>query len=109
MSDTPRDPLTLLQVDFDPFAAPQGELLEQLELTEQQREVYAATLMGDEASCSYNQCFALRLRGPLSEQSLRNALAQVVQRHAALRLRIDSDAESSRSFLPSMCGCHSPI
>ena len=49
----------------------------------------AATLMGDEANCSYNQCFALKLHGPLAVESLRNALAVVVARHDALRLSID--------------------
>ena len=41
--------------------------------------------MGDEASCAYNQCFVLRLRGPLSMESMRNARSQqVVERHDAL-------------------------
>ncbi|HEY4341753.1 MAG TPA: condensation domain-containing protein, partial [Steroidobacteraceae bacterium] len=80
----------LQPVDFDPFAEPAGETFP---LSEQQREMRAVTLMGDDANCAYNQCFALRLRGPLSEQSLRNALRQVVERHEALRLRIDGDAE----------------
>ena len=38
----------------------------------------AATLMGDEANCVYNQCFVLRLDGPLAADSLRNALGEVV-------------------------------
>ena len=56
-----------------------------LPLTEPQREMCAAALMGDEANCSYNQCFLLQLRGPLSVESMRNALADVVRRHEALR------------------------
>lgn len=95
MTDTPRPPPSLEPVDFDPFAQADGATLP---LTEQQREMYAATLMGDEANCSYNQCFALRLRGPLSEQSLSNALVQVVQRHAALRLSINSNSEQQEIF-----------
>ncbi len=65
-------------------------------LTEPQREMCAATLMGDEANCSYNQCFVLKLHGPLSVESLHKALADVVQRHEALRLSIDLTDESQR-------------
>src|SRR5947208_14523999 len=52
-------------VDFDPFA----EVEAHFPLTEPQREMCAATLMGDEANCSYNQCFVLKLHGPLSVDS----------------------------------------
>ncbi|MGA7965310.1 MAG: amino acid adenylation domain-containing protein, partial [Gammaproteobacteria bacterium] len=62
---------------------------ESFELTEAQREMCAATLMGDDANCAFNECFMLTLQGPLSPESLRNALIEVVQRHGALRLRID--------------------
>jgi amino acid adenylation domain-containing protein len=81
-------PTSLQPIDFDPFAETGDRTLP---LTEQQREMYAVAQMGDEANCAYNQCFALSLRGPLSEQSLRNALQHVVQRHDALRLRILDD------------------
>ena len=56
MSDTARPHLK--PVEFDPFAASSGPFA----LTEPQREMCAATLMGDEANCVYNQCFVLRLR-----------------------------------------------
>jgi amino acid adenylation domain-containing protein len=67
-----------------------------LALTEPQREMCAAALMGDEANCSYNQCFALTLDGPLDAGIMRDALADVVRRHEALRLSIDLETESQR-------------
>ena len=79
-------------VDFDPFADGTGAVT--LALTGPQREMYFAAQMGDEASCAYNQCFALRFRGPLSSQSMARALALVTERHEALRLRITSDGEA---------------
>ncbi len=70
-------------------------------LTEPQREICAETLMGDEANCSYNQCFVFELHGPLSVESLHAALTEVVQRHEALRLSIDLADESQR-VLPAV-------
>ncbi len=95
MSDTARPHLK--PVEFDPFAASSGPFA----LTEPQREMCAATLMGDEANCVYNQCFVLRLDGPLAADSLRNALGEVVARHAALRLSIDLENES-QEVLPEV-------
>ncbi len=42
--------------------------------------------MGDDANCSYNQCFVLTLQGELSVESLHAALSEVVRRHEALRI-----------------------
>ena len=85
-------PSTMQPVDFDPFADATGAAT--LALTAPQREMHSAVQMGDEASCAYNQCFELRFRGPLSLQSMERALAQVVERHEALRLRITSDGDA---------------
>ncbi len=84
-------------VDFDPFAAAAGPFA----LTEPQREMVAATLMSDEANAVYNQCFVLRLAGPLSPESLRSALREVVARHEALRLSIDIEHER-QEILPGV-------
>ena len=84
--------LSYESVDFDPFA----EIEDDFALTEPQREICATTLMGDEANCAYNQCFVLSLRGPLSVESLRKALVEVVHRHDALRIAIDLIGESQR-------------
>jgi amino acid adenylation domain-containing protein len=79
-------------VDFDPFAEADASFA----LTEPQREMCAAALMGDEANASYNQAFLIALDGPLSIDSMRSALAVVVRRHEALRLAIDLESESQR-------------
>jgi amino acid adenylation domain-containing protein len=84
----------LIPVEFDPFAEPAAA--DGLPLTEPQREMWLAVQMGDEASCAYNQCFSLALRGPLSAESLQNALRQVMDRHDALRVAIDPDGERQR-------------
>ena len=65
----------LIPVEFDPFA---GEPHLTLPLTRQQSEVWVEFQMGREASCAFNQCFVLHLRGPLSTSSLPNALDEVL-------------------------------
>src|SRR4051812_5982 len=50
-------------VDFDPFG---GASTIALPLTVQQSEVWVESQMGREASCAFNQCFVLHLKGPLS-------------------------------------------
>ncbi len=80
----------LQPVDFDPFA-PASARQVRLPLTEPQAEMWTAAAMSREANCSYNQCFALELRGALRIESLRAALDQVVARHEALRAVIDHD------------------
>ncbi|HEX6005846.1 MAG TPA: condensation domain-containing protein, partial [Burkholderiales bacterium] len=82
-----------IAVDFDPFA--ESECLA-LPLTGPQREIWAATQQGSDASCAYNQCFALTLRGALSVESLARALHEVTERHAALRARLDPNGEGQR-------------
>jgi len=83
----------LVPVDFDPFADTSSVALP---LTPQQSEVWVESQMGPEASCAFNQCFVLHLRGPLSVASMQNALDQVVSRHAALRACFDNDGGCQR-------------
>jgi amino acid adenylation domain-containing protein len=79
--------VTLIPVDFDPFAEPKE--IAGLPLTEEQAEMWAAVQMAPEASCAYNQCFTLTLRGRLSVPELEVALQGLVSRHAALRARFE--------------------
>ena len=51
---------------------------------------------GPEASCSYNQCFVLTLRGPVSAESMQRALQTVVDRHESLRTTFDADGHTQR-------------
>ncbi len=83
---------TMLPVDFHLFADDTAATT--LALTEPQREIVSAVLMSTDASCAYNQCFVLRFRGPLSMRSMQRALAQVIERHEALRVRIVGDGEA---------------
>jgi amino acid adenylation domain-containing protein len=89
----------LRPVDFDPFVdAAAREVV--LPLTEPQAEMWTAAAMSDEANCSYNQCFALTLEGPLHVESLRVALAGVVARHDALRSVIARDGSAQTIRAP---------
>jgi amino acid adenylation domain-containing protein len=83
----------LRPVDFDPFA-PASAREAVLALTEPQAEIWTAAAMGPEANCSFNQCFAFELHGPLRVESLRAALDQAVARHEALRTVIALDGTS---------------
>ena len=91
MSEAAPKAIALTPVDFDPFA--ETAAADVLPLTEPQAEVWAAVQMGNEASCAYNQCFSLTLRGALSAESMQNALRQVMDRHDALRVSIDAETQ----------------
>ena len=91
MTEARRGDGPLMPVDFDPFA--DAAVADVLPLTEPQREMWAAVQMGDEASCAYNQCYSLTLRGPLSVESMQSALRQVMDRHDALRISIGVNGE----------------
>ena len=89
----------LTPVDFDPFA--DRSIDELLPLTEPQSEVWTAAQISDAASCAYNMCFPLNLRGPLAAESLQSALQQVVDRHEGLRVRIETDGKHHKITAPS--------
>lgn len=78
----------LVAVDHDPFAGTPIQLT--APTTEPQREVWAASQVGEEASCSYNESISLDLDGPLDPGILRASIASVVQRHESLRAVFDS-------------------
>lgn len=69
-------------VDHDPFAA---ELERTFAATEAQKEVWAATRLGDDASCAFNESVSLHLRGPLDVAALRQAAQRLIRHHEALR------------------------
>lgn len=96
-ASTPRVQLT--PVDFDPFAA--DGLAAILPLTEAQQEMWGAVQMGREASCSYNQRYAVRLRGNLDVDALRSAIQRLLDRHEALRVTFSPDGDW-QSVVPAM-------
>lgn len=89
----------LQPVDFDPFAPPPVRPV-RLPLTEPLAEMWTAAAMAREANCSYNQCFALALHGPLRVESLRIALDQAIARHEALRAVIAPDGTELELWPP---------
>ncbi len=62
-------------------------------LTEAQREVFLAAMLDREVSTAFNESLVLTLRGPLDAAVLRRAMAQVIDRHEALRAYVDADGE----------------
>ena len=70
-------------VDFDPFTGPSIERT--APTTETQREIWTAAQMGPEASCAYNESVSLELRGALDRNALLSSLAQLSERHEAMR------------------------
>jgi amino acid adenylation domain-containing protein/FkbH-like protein len=63
-------------------------------LTESQRELWFASQMSHGASCVYNECRLLHLRGTLKDDALRTALQKLVDRHEALRTTFSLNGEA---------------
>ena len=59
--------------------------------TEAQLEVWLSSKHCDEANCSYNEISSLIIRGDLDLAKLKQAVDQVVQRHAILRSTFSED------------------
>ncbi|HVT17774.1 MAG TPA: amino acid adenylation domain-containing protein [Thermoanaerobaculia bacterium] len=64
--------------------------------SEAQRQLWIETQLGEDALCAYNESLSLRLDGPLATEALRQALQDIVDRHAALRSSFAPDGESLR-------------
>jgi amino acid adenylation domain-containing protein len=62
-------------------------------ITEQQREIFLGTQLGDEANCAFNESTSLVLNGSLHEFALKSSLEKLVARHEAMRSTIDADGE----------------
>ena len=80
---------SLTAVDFDPFA--DGDLLSTVAATESQTEIWLSVQMESNANCAYNESQTLRFKGDLDVQTLQSAIAQLVQRHEALRTTLSPD------------------
>ncbi|HKW29806.1 MAG TPA: amino acid adenylation domain-containing protein [Verrucomicrobiae bacterium] len=70
-----------------------------LPLTEAQRELWLASQISDAASCAYNECRLLQLRGELKENTLTAAIQSLVDRHEALRTTFAPNGDFQRSQL----------
>ena len=62
-------------------------------MTESQLEVWLSDQLSEEASCSYNESFTLRMRGAVNESALKSALQKVIDRHDALRASFNKDGD----------------
>src|SRR6185369_8969251 len=67
-------------------------------LTEAQKELWYATLMGEKASCVFNESIALSLRGSLDSEAMRKVIQQLVDRHEALRTSISPVGDEQQIF-----------
>ncbi len=79
-------------VAFDPFAGP--AILATAPSTEPQRELWTGSRMSDEGSLAFNESVTLWFQGPLDVEALRQALADLVARHEALRSTFSADGLS---------------
>jgi amino acid adenylation domain-containing protein len=81
----------LSPVAFDPFAPTWEVVARTAPTTEPQRELWTAARFGEDANLSYNESVTLRVRGPLDVEALRDAIADVIVRHDALRASVSGD------------------
>ncbi len=72
-----------------------------LDLTAGQQEIWVASQFGHDASCSYNLCSTLRLRGELVDAKLDDAVRALVRRHESLRAVPSRDGITQR-ILPDL-------
>jgi amino acid adenylation domain-containing protein len=70
-------------------------------MTEAQREIFLAAMLGEDASCAFNESFNWYLRGPLNADVLRSAVNTVIARHDALRATVDPDGINLK-FAPEL-------
>ena len=63
-------------------------------MTEAQREIFHAVMMGDEANCCYNESDVFHLEGELDERAIESALADLIDRHPSLRSTFSADGEN---------------
>ena len=91
-STSPNESAPMADHSRDPLAAP---------MTEAQREIFLAAMLGDDASRSFNESFNWYVRGPLNVGALREAVNAVISRHDALRATVDPDGSNLR-FAPEL-------
>jgi amino acid adenylation domain-containing protein len=63
-------------------------------MTEQQREIFLGTQLGDEANCAFNESTSLELKGSLNSEAFTSSLQRLVARHESLRSTIDADGDT---------------
>ena len=64
---------------------------DEIPITENQLEIWLSCQAGDAASCVFNGCHIMDLRGPLKLKTMEQALQSLVKRHDALRTTFAPD------------------
>ncbi|MBE9070217.1 aminotransferase class III-fold pyridoxal phosphate-dependent enzyme [Leptolyngbya cf. ectocarpi LEGE 11479] len=72
-----------------------------LPLTKSQQEIWLLTQLNPDASLAYTECVWLDLQGPLQEAILRRSLQQLMDRHEALRTKIDPTG-TTQQVMPTL-------
>lgn len=86
--------LQFIPINFDPFA--EGNEIEKLTFTnEPQREIWLSCVIGsDDANRSYNESLSLQITGSLNVGAFKQAVADLVLRHEALRATVSPNGEN---------------
>ncbi|MDQ0964913.1 amino acid adenylation domain-containing protein [Flavobacterium sp. W4I14] len=84
------EPLT---VDFNPFEDERA-IDKVISINKAQQEIFISCLLGgDEANLAYNESVTINLRGNFEIEYFKDAFAQVINRHEALRSVVSGDGE----------------
>ncbi len=78
---------------FQPPVLRAASLPDRVPLTEPQREIFLAAMMGEEANCGFNESLTLHLHGEVREAALKRALEIILGRHDALRGTVSEDGD----------------
>ncbi|GAB5406265.1 MAG: hypothetical protein Aurels2KO_44960 [Aureliella sp.] len=70
---------------------PTGTAARTYATTEAQLEVWLSSQQSEESNCAYNEISSLEFHGLLNHDALKDAIQQVLQRHAALRSTFSED------------------
>ncbi|MEX0285289.1 MAG: amino acid adenylation domain-containing protein, partial [Paracoccaceae bacterium] len=83
----------ILAPEFEPkvLPTPESTAAQPIPLTGCQREIWMTHQLGDLPAASFNESVSLRFEGPLNRTALNDALADLVARHDALRMRFARD------------------
>src|SRR5690606_22974486 len=72
---------------------PDPDGIRRIPLLDGQKELWVASQASPEASCAFNESDILRIEGPLDAGALASAIALVLDRYEAFRIRFDPDGE----------------
>lgn len=62
--------------------------------TEQQREIWLAAQLSEEANCSFNETLIVQLRGPLDGEAFMTAMEAAIRHHEAVRICLSEDGRA---------------